>query len=104
MIIGKNLEKEWKRFEVINGDVGRKMVEYLRVRFTSPLGDVLATVDETALTVEVRDIALGVAADAKAKEFELVQIALKLASQYARQLPLTIAALKRAKAALEADL
>jgi hypothetical protein len=33
MIIGKNLEKEWKQFEVINGDVvGRKMVEYLRAR------------------------------------------------------------------------
>jgi hypothetical protein len=104
MSIGKNLEKEWKRFEVINGDVGRKIVEYLRVRFTSPVGDVVATFVETAKTAEVRDIALGVAADAAAKEFELVQMALKLTSQYARQLPLTIAELKRAKAVLEADL
>jgi hypothetical protein len=104
MSIGRNLEKEWKRFEVINGDVGRKMVEYLSVRFASPVLDVVATFVETAKTAEVRDRALGVAADAKAKEFELVQIALKLTSPYVRQLPPTIAELKGAKAALETHL
>jgi hypothetical protein len=103
MSIGIALEDEWKRFEATNGDIGRKVVAYLRVRFTSPVSDVVATLVAQAKTAEVRDVASVVAADATAKELELVQMALKVTSEYRRQLPVTIAALKRSKEMLEAD-
>jgi hypothetical protein len=96
--IGKGLKKSGAGFERAHpGDVGRKMVELLRLRFTSPAAAVVHQLVERVKSPDgnVRDEAIKSMINIAATEEELWRNALKIALMRAKELPRSISMLKR---------